>query len=307
MVVDRLGAFGIKVAAGSAALRAELHDKGLINLGPGKLTDVTLAGARYETMLAVLDAFVSSGEFSLVISVVGSSAQFRPELAVQPIIDVDKTRTPVAAFMVPEATEALCSLGAAGITGFRTAESCADAVRALLENRPPRPMAAATAVAVSKEVLADPLAELPPGAQNAIDSLSIMRALGVNTLETTVIELGQPIPEGLVYPVVAKVLSDEVPHKTDAGGVILGIADADALAGAVNHIGASVSKIYPEAEIKGVVVQPMIHGLAEALIGLTRDPEVGPVVTLRLVVCWRRSTVIVPFDWRPSTGKARWR
>lgn len=280
MVVDRLGACGVTVAAGSEALRAGLRDKGLINLGPGTLTDVTLAGARYETMLAVLDAFVSSGEFSLVVSAVGSSAQFRPELAVQPIIDVDKTKTPIAAFMVPEATEALRSLGAAGIAGFRTAESCAEAVRALLENRPPRPMSTATAVAVSKEALPDSLAELLPGAQSEIDSLSIMRALGINTVETTEIEPGQPIPEGLRYPVVAKVLSDEVPHKTDAGGVILGITDASALAEAVNRIGASVSQFYPDAEIQGVVVQPMMQGLAEALIGLTRDPEVGPVVTL---------------------------
>ncbi|MDG2284524.1 MAG: hypothetical protein P8N43_03205, partial [Alphaproteobacteria bacterium] len=78
MVVDRLGAFGIKVAAGSEQLRAGLREKG-IDLGAGKLTDVTLAGAHYEAMLAVLDAFVSSGEFSVVVSTVGSSAQFRPK------------------------------------------------------------------------------------------------------------------------------------------------------------------------------------------------------------------------------------
>jgi acyl-CoA synthetase (NDP forming) len=83
--------------------------------------------------------------------------------------------------------------------------------------------------------------------------------------------------------------------------VILGIADADALAGAVNRISASVSKLYPEAEIQGVVVQPMMHGLAEALIGLTRDPEVGPVVTLAAggvlaEICRDSAVQLAPID-----------
>ena len=271
MVVDRLGAFGIEVAAGSPALRAGLAEKG-VKLGPGKLTDVTLAGAHYDAMLSVLDAFVSSGEFSVVISTVGSSAQFRPENAVQPIIDVDKTVTPMAAFMVPEANPALRSLGAAGIAGFRTAESCAEAVRALLERRPPRVRPV------------PPVAGLPtglmPGAQDETQSLAIMRGLGIDTVETTVIRPGEPVPEGLPYPVAAKVLSADVSHKTEAGGVILNVADPPALSKAMGRISASVSGVHPGAEIEGISVQPMTRGLAEALIGFTRDAEVGPVVTL---------------------------
>ena len=271
MVVDRPGAFGIKVAAGSEQLRAGLREKG-IDLGAGKLTDVTLAGAHYEAMLAVLDAFVSSGEFSVVVSTVGSSAQFRPENAVQPIIDVDKSMTPMAAFMVPEANQALRSLAAAGIAGFRTAESCAEAVRALLERHDPRPIAVPAA------------AELPggllPGAQDEGVSLEIMRGLGIETIETTVLQAGEPIPAGLSYPIAAKVLSADVPHKTEAGGVVLNINDGPALGQALDRIKAAVLSTHPEAEIDGISVQPMARGLAEALIGLTRDAEVGAVVTL---------------------------
>jgi acetate---CoA ligase (ADP-forming) len=271
MVVDRLGAFGIEVAGGSEALRAGLRDKG-VALGAGKLTDVTLAGAHYDAMLAVLDAFVSSGEFSVVVSTVGSSAQFRPGNAVQPIIDVDKSVTPMAAFMVPEANQALRSLGAAGIAGFRTAESCAEAVRALLESRPSRAHPAPARVTLPPD--------LPPGAQSEAQSLAIMRGLGIATVETTVMQPGSPVPEDLAYPVAAKVLSADIAHKTEAGGVILNIDDAANLVEAADRIGSSVSRAHPDAEIEGISVQPMTVGLAEALIGFTRDAEVGPVVTL---------------------------
>ena len=286
MVVDRLGMLGIAVAAGSEALRAGLRDVG-VTLGPGRLTDVTLAGARYESMLAVLDRFVASGEFSVVVAAIGSSAQFRPELAVQPIIDVDKTATPVVGFMVPQADQALLSLGAAGIAGFRTAESCAEAIRGLLETRPspPFPSSGPTppfSLAASPD--ANPPVTLPtglpPGAQSELNSLAIMRSLGVTTTETTVIRSDEPVPDRLAYPVVAKVLSADVPHKTESGGVILGIADAGGLKAAIQTIYQSVSSAHPEAEIDGVCVQPMVSGLAEALIGLTNDPEVGPVITL---------------------------
>ena len=271
MVVDRLGAFGIKVAAGSEALRARLKEKG-VALGTGKLTDVTLAGAHYDAMLAVLDGFVSSGEFSVVVSTVGSSAQFRPENAVQPIIDVDKSTTPVAAFMVPEANQALRSLGGAGIAGFRTAESCAEAVRVLLERRPPRDRLAPSPAGLPPGLL--------PGAQDESQSLAIMAGIGIAAIETTVLQPTAPVPEGLIYPVAAKILSADVPHKTEAGGVILNLAGPSALAEAMRRIVASVSDVHPDAEIEGISVQPMTSGLAEALVGFTRDAEVGPVVTL---------------------------
>jgi len=207
-----------------------------------------------------------------VISTVGSSAQFRPENAVQPIIDVDKSVTPMAAFMVPEANKALRSLGAAGIAGFRTAESCAEAVRALLERRPPAAPMATTPVDLPSGLL--------PGAQDEGQSLAIMASLGIPVVETIIAHPGAPAPDGLSYPVAAKVLSADVPHKTEAGGVILDIANPAALAEAMARIERSVMETHPRAEIEGISIQPMTTGLAEALIGFTRDAEVGPVVTL---------------------------
>ena len=82
------------------------------------------------------------------------------------------------------------------------------------------------------------------------------------------------------YPVVAKILSADIPHKTDAGGVVLGIRDAAELAQAIKSIRENVAKVHPEANIDGVLVQKMESGLAEVILGFRRDPEVGPVVVL---------------------------
>ena len=100
-----------------------------------------LAGTRYDVMKAALDIMLAAPEFDLVLAVVGSSARFHPELAVKPIIDCAGAAKPIAAFLVPEAPQALAALAAAGVPSFRTPEACADAIVAALRRRSPKPMA----------------------------------------------------------------------------------------------------------------------------------------------------------------------
>lgn len=273
MVVDRLGTVGVEVAGANPALRAELESHG-IHLPNGRLTDVTLAGAKYETMIRVLRGLLDSGDFSAVIPAIGSSAQFHPDLAVQPIIDCRDHATPLAAFMVPQADESLRRLADAGIAGFRTAESCAEAVRAFVTWRAPRAVAA----------VAPPRAALPDGTAVLDErrSLELFAALGVPVTASVVLGETDGIPAGLRYPAVAKILSADLPHKTEAGGVELNIADAEALAAARARILERVRSRHPGARIDGLLVQPMAKGLAEVLVGFRRDAEAGPVITLAM-------------------------
>jgi acetyltransferase len=80
------------------------------------------------------------------------------------------------------------------------------------------------------------------------------------------------------YPVVLKVESVDIPHKTEAKGVRLGLADAGAVRAAFNGILESARQYRPEARIAGVVVQPMAKGDVELVIGLQNDPAFGVVV-----------------------------
>jgi hypothetical protein len=85
---------------------------------------------------------------------------------------------------------------------------------------------------------------------------------------------------GLTFPVVAKVLSADILHKSDVGGVLTGIGSPDALAHAAHRILAEVSRRVPGAGIDGVLVQEQVDGLAEAIVGFRRDPQVGPVIVV---------------------------
>jgi acyl-CoA synthetase (NDP forming) len=92
-------------------------------------------------------------------------------------------------------------------------------------------------------------------------------------------EPGQKVD--LNFPVVAKILSADIAHKTDAGGVVLGVKDAQALSEAAGSILSRVSAKQPGAKIDGILVQQMERGgLAEVILGFRRDAEVGPIVVL---------------------------
>lgn len=81
----------------------------------------------------------------------------------------------------------------------------------------------------------------------------------------------------LSYPVVAKVLSSDILHKTDAGDVVLNLTDAASVRQAAERILENVKK-KPDANIRGILLQEMERGLAEVILGFKRDHEVGPVV-----------------------------
>lgn len=86
----------------------------------------------------------------------------------------------------------------------------------------------------------------------------------------------------LGYPVALKVLSADVPHKTEAGGVRLNLKNADAVRDAYATILASVDRHVPHARIDGMLVQAMAAGGVELIVGATRDPVFGPALTVGL-------------------------
>jgi acyl-CoA synthetase (NDP forming) len=84
------------------------------------------------------------------------------------------------------------------------------------------------------------------------------------------------------YPVVLKVLSADIAHKTEAGGVRLNLRDEAQVRTACEEILASARAYAPDAHIKGVLVQPMSKGVAELIAGVTHDPVFGAAITVGL-------------------------
>ncbi len=84
------------------------------------------------------------------------------------------------------------------------------------------------------------------------------------------------------YPVVLKVLSEDVPHKSDAGGVRLGLRDADGVRAAYEAILQSVRAAVPSARIDGVSVQRQAAPGTEVIVGAATDAQFGPVLMFGL-------------------------
>lgn len=84
--------------------------------------------------------------------------------------------------------------------------------------------------------------------------------------------------EALGGPVAIKIVSPDILHKTEMGGVRLGLVGAEDAASAAQEILDSVTVKAPDARIEGVMIAPMIKGSAECVIGVQRDPVFGPVV-----------------------------
>jgi len=84
------------------------------------------------------------------------------------------------------------------------------------------------------------------------------------------------------FPVVLKVVSPDVAHKSDVGGVLLGLESKEDVEEAFDEIMASVKAAQPDARIEGVAVQKMATAGTEVIVGMSKDPQFGPVMMFGL-------------------------
>ena len=101
------------------------------------------------------------------------------------------------------------------------------------------------------------------------------------------------------YPVVLKILSPDIQHKTEIGGVRVGLEDEAAVVRALREVMEAARRHHPQARLEGAVIQEMIPGDAvEVILGVLRDPGFGPVVVFGsggiLVELLRDSSLRVP-------------
>ena len=281
LLVDNLGLRGVAVAPPTPAVVQQLAERD-VHVTDSPLIDLTLAGANPKTFGAVLDALLASPDSDAVIAVVGSSSQYRPDRAVQPIIERAKTSAkPLAAFLTPHAEESSRVLAEASIAVFRTPEACADAVRAYFNWRAPTGEAKPI-LRASKEL--ERIAQ-GSGTVDAADTAGVLDALGIAQARTVAIafdaidgDLAALRP--LRFPVAIKIVSPDIAHKTEVGGVLLDIADMAALQAGLRQMRDTVRQRRPDARLEGFAVQEMRRGLAEVLIGYRVDPQIGPTIAV---------------------------
>ena len=122
------------------------------------------------------------------------------------------------------------------------------------------------------------------GALNEADGKALLARFGIASARDVFVAAGADVhaaTAGLKPPFAVKVVAAAIAHKSDVGGVKLGVAPGQALAEAAAAVVANARAARPDAPIEGVLVAEMTSGL-EALIGVVNDPAFGPVVALGL-------------------------
>jgi acetyltransferase len=177
----------------------------------------------------------------------------------------------------PEAVKAMTDAGVPFITTpVRLARAAATLARFAADQRRLLPRK-------TPEVHTPKALDLPSGAVtlNEAESKGVLRAFGIPVAKEVVVPAGadaDAATRGLNAPFAVKIVSRDIAHKTEAGGVMLKVARAN-LAGAVRTVTANATKAVPGAKIDGVLVSEMAQGV-ETLIGIINDESFGPVVAL---------------------------
>jgi acetate---CoA ligase (ADP-forming) len=180
---------------------------------------------------------------------------------------------------------AMARFAEAGIPCYTSMPSCARAIRALVDyaafqTRRRQPMVASATPPGVREEIARALAAAGP-VLTETDAKALLARYGVprpqEVLATSADEATQAAAR-IGGPVALKVQSPDITHKSEAGGIALGIVGETAVRDAYERVLGSAKRAYPEAVIHGILVQVMAPSGREIILGITRDAVFGPVL-----------------------------
>ncbi|HEX6841913.1 MAG TPA: acetate--CoA ligase family protein [Stellaceae bacterium] len=182
----------------------------------------------------------------------------------------------VATFHTPEFRAAL---NAAGCLIFNEPTYAVRAVAALARFRRAFDTAPATVPALP------PAEKLPPAPCDEVAALAVLERAGIPVVPHRLVRSAAEVADAaqrLGLPAVLKIVSPDITHKTDIGGVALNLGTVDAVRRAFDEVTARVKKAQPAARISGCLVAPMAPQGVETILGAQWDPVFGPVIMLGL-------------------------
>jgi acetyltransferase len=281
---DLLGMSGTDVPELSAALQAKLQQF-IPDFGsPANPVDVTSqaveAGGR--PLVQVLEQLQHSDEIDAIVVNMGLHKPGRIDSLSDLLGPLYAGATKPILFhshILPHAENmaALARLGGQGFASFRgcaAALSALDRHAAFLEGWKQRAPETPARPAVMDHA--------PAGVLNEADTAALLKAYGVAVPPSALTgSRADAAAEAAAmgFPVVLKIQSPDIAHKTEAGGVALNVGAGEVEA-AFDRILASAKAHAPDARIEGVLVQKMMPKGHEVVIGVTRDPDFGPLVML---------------------------
>lgn len=271
LVSDSLGVSGFDTPAPdaptAAALRAlQTGDHAALDRNP---IDVTLAGLQPDLLRGAIKAVLASPSYDALTIIVGSSSLAMPELMASAIQDcLPLSDKPVIAYVSPHAPEIGALLTQRGVPAFAAAESCTAALAGMLR--------ASTWQASSDEaapVAPVALGETGSGSLDEAQAKALFARFGLPCVREVVVQTGEEAERAareLGGRVVLKILSSEITHKSDVGGVAVNVAP--------EQVGPRLAAMQGEVQARAGVrperflVQEMVTGGTELILGMHRDP-----------------------------------
>jgi acyl-CoA synthetase (NDP forming) len=249
-------------------------------------SDAVLADAL--TVLASDDSF--SAVVALVATTTGAATEGRPAAVAGAARD---TKTPMAAVWLSSWLEGPGSevLDASlDLAIFRSTDRCFRAIalwqqwhaRLPADHETRDDVQAAIPAGVSTGIAK--VLDATPNATGTLDEWSSIRILEAAGIGFPALRLARTAEEAVASaneigsPVVAKVVSPDIPHKARVGGVVTGLHDPEAVRAAFNGIMSAVRAERPDARIEGILIAEAVPARYELMCGMVRDPTFGPVV-----------------------------
>jgi acyl-CoA synthetase (NDP forming) len=279
LVSDSLGVSGFDTpppdAPTAAALRAlQTGDHAALDRNP---IDVTLAGLQPDLLRGAIRALLASPSYDALTIIVGSSGLAMPDLMAGAIQDcLPLSDKPVIAYVSPHAPQVAALLTQRGVPAFADPEACAAALAGMLHaSRWQAPEVApgpAANIPIDDLLKSDVSGDLK-GALNEAQAKQLFSRFGVPCTQEVIVETPQQAERAAAQlggRVVLKLLSNDIMHKSDVGGVAVGVR-AEQIGDRLTAMAADVERL-TGMRPKQFLVQEMVSGGTELILGMHRDP-----------------------------------
>ena len=280
LIADGCGLAGFELPAPDEATAARLAEwKGVDQAAARRNPiDVTLAGLRPELFRSAIRVLLGSPSYDAVIVIIGSSALATPTIVVDAVVACHTgSDKPLLTYVSPHAPHLVRLLNRQGVPSFATPESLA----AVLEALQLRSVAPAQPDPMDRGLRQPATGELAAGPMDEAQSKALFARFGIPVVREEAVANGvdaEAAARRLGPRVVLKIRSRRVLHKSDLGGVKVGVA-ADEIYECCEEMLNRVRAAGAPAP-EGFLVQELVKGGVEMILGVHRDPQLGPIVLL---------------------------
>ncbi|MFM0060938.1 acetate--CoA ligase family protein [Paraburkholderia phytofirmans] len=274
LVTDSLGMAGFETPPPDEATAAKLRalqtgDHAVLDRNP---IDVTLAGLQPALLRGAIGTLLDSKAYDAVVVIVGSSGLAMPDLMAGAIRDsLPGSDKPVMAFVSPHAPEITSLLNEQGVPAFPSPESVTSALAAMWQHE--KYMQRDVGLVERHPGAEVHVSDLPDGSLDEAQAKTLFARFGVTAVRERVVtnaSEAESAARELGNKVVLKLLSNTITHKSDVGGVAVGVA--------AENIGTRLNRMRDDVETatgvsaEAFLVQEMVTGGTELILGLHRDP-----------------------------------